>query len=144
MVTERKCPVDSTDLYWTYQSFVKTCKWGLLTLHLHVEQVLYLCNYISHNVISCVYLNHMYVPLSLSLLRALGHIGRYPYLHHLDLSGCLRISGDGLHSLVDVCPNLEPASLYYCDNIVDGPHADLASGCQNLECGNRVCCRSGQ
>lgn len=25
-----------------------------------------------------------------------------------------------------------------------GPHADRASGCQNLQCGFRVCCRSGE
>lgn len=25
-----------------------------------------------------------------------------------------------------------------------GPHADTASGCQNLQCGFRACCRSGE
>lgn len=25
-----------------------------------------------------------------------------------------------------------------------GPHAETASGCQNLQCGFRACCRSGE
>merc|ERR1712202_21544 len=58
-------------------------------------------------------------------------------------SGCLTITGAGLQDLVSACPSLNDEYFYYCDNI-NGPHADTASGCQNLQCGFRACCRSGE
>ncbi|XP_075050783.1 F-box/LRR-repeat protein 5 isoform X2 [Mixophyes fleayi] len=76
-------------------------------------------------------------------LRALTLGGGLPYLEHLNLSGCLIITGSGLQELVSACPSLNDEHFYYCDNI-NGPHADTASGCQNLQCGFRACCRSGE
>ncbi|KAI1888735.1 hypothetical protein AGOR_G00171790 [Albula goreensis] len=76
-------------------------------------------------------------------LRALSQRGGLPRLEHLNLSGCLFITESGLQELVSVCPVLNDEHFYYCDNI-NGPHADTASGCQNLQCGFRACCRSGE
>ncbi|XP_076014361.1 F-box/LRR-repeat protein 5 [Genypterus blacodes] len=76
-------------------------------------------------------------------LRALSQRGGLPVLEHLNLSGCLFITEVGLQELVSACPALNDEHFYYCDNI-DGPHADTASGCQNLQCGFRACCRSGE
>ncbi|XP_060885495.1 F-box/LRR-repeat protein 5 [Labrus mixtus] len=76
-------------------------------------------------------------------LRALSQRGGLPVLEHLNLSGCLFITEAGLQELVSACPSLNDEHFYYCDNI-NGPHADTASGCQNLQCGFRACCRSGE
>ncbi|XP_029110507.1 F-box/LRR-repeat protein 5 isoform X2 [Scleropages formosus] len=76
-------------------------------------------------------------------LRLLSQRGGLPHLEHLNLSGCLFITEVGLQELVLVCPSLNDEQFYYCDNI-NGPHADTASGCQNLQCGFRACCRSGE
>ncbi|XP_039607447.1 F-box/LRR-repeat protein 5 [Polypterus senegalus] len=76
-------------------------------------------------------------------LRSLSLWGGLPNLEHLNLSGCLFITGGGLQELVSACPSLNDEHFYYCDNI-NGPHADTASGCQNLQCGFRACCRSGE
>ncbi|XP_069785386.1 F-box/LRR-repeat protein 5 isoform X2 [Narcine bancroftii] len=76
-------------------------------------------------------------------LRALTLHGGLPLLEHLDLSGCLWITGTGLHDLVSACPALNDEYFYYCDNI-SGPHSTTASGCQNLQCSGRACCRSGE
>uniref|UniRef100_A0A3B4T4R6 F-box/LRR-repeat protein 5 n=1 Tax=Seriola dumerili TaxID=41447 RepID=A0A3B4T4R6_SERDU len=76
-------------------------------------------------------------------LRALSQRGGLPVLEHLNLSGCLFITEVGLQELVSACPSLNDEQFYYCDNI-NGPHADTASGCQNLQCGFRACCRSGE
>ncbi|KAK1897316.1 F-box/LRR-repeat protein 5 [Dissostichus eleginoides] len=76
-------------------------------------------------------------------LRAVSQRGGLPSLEHLNLSGCPLITEVGLQELVSVCPALNDEHFYYCDNI-DGPHGDTASGCQNLQCGFRVCCRSGE
>ncbi|XP_037384960.1 F-box/LRR-repeat protein 5 isoform X2 [Talpa occidentalis] len=76
-------------------------------------------------------------------LRVLTRGGGLPYLEHLNLSGCLTVTGAGLQDLVSACPSLNDEYFYYCDNI-NGPHADTASGCQNLQCGFRACCRSGE
>ncbi|XP_072423710.1 F-box/LRR-repeat protein 5 isoform X1 [Chiloscyllium punctatum] len=76
-------------------------------------------------------------------LRALTLHGGLPFLEHLDLSGCLLITGPGLQELVSVCPALRDEYFFYCDNI-SGPHATTASGCQNLQCSVRACCRSGE
>ncbi|XP_056132144.1 F-box/LRR-repeat protein 5 [Lampris incognitus] len=76
-------------------------------------------------------------------LRALSQLGGLPLLEHLNLSGCLFITEVGLQELVSACPALNDEHFYYCDNI-NGPHADTASGCQNLQCGFRACCRSGE
>ncbi|XP_788308.2 F-box/LRR-repeat protein 5 [Strongylocentrotus purpuratus] len=77
-------------------------------------------------------------------LGLLSQGGGWPNLAHLDLSGCLNVSGAGLSLLADICPTLNHETFYYCDNIEEGPYADTASGCQNLQCGNRVCCRLGE
>jgi len=74
-------------------------------------------------------------------LRALAKRG-FPDLKHLDLSGCFNVSPDALKDLVSTCAVLDAEELYYCDNITEGPYAQLASGCQNVECKNRVCCRN--
>ncbi|XP_049573727.1 F-box/LRR-repeat protein 5 [Syngnathus scovelli] len=76
-------------------------------------------------------------------LRAMSELGGLPLLEHLNLSGCLSVTEAGLHQLVTACPALNDEHFYYCDNI-NGPNADTASGCQNLQCGFRVCCRSGE
>nr|XP_040040640.1 F-box/LRR-repeat protein 5 [Gasterosteus aculeatus aculeatus] len=76
-------------------------------------------------------------------LRAVSQRGGLPFLEHLNLSGCLFITEVGLRELVSACPSLNDEHFYYCDNI-NGPHADTASGCQNLQCGFRACCRSGE
>ncbi|XP_057296760.1 F-box/LRR-repeat protein 5-like [Hydractinia symbiolongicarpus] len=76
-------------------------------------------------------------------LRALSKYGGLPKLRHLDLSGCLNVSADGLSELIDQCPSIESSELFYCDNI-EGPYADVAAGCQNGGCLNRFCCRSLQ
>uniref|UniRef100_A0A8C4U8Y5 F-box/LRR-repeat protein 5 n=1 Tax=Falco tinnunculus TaxID=100819 RepID=A0A8C4U8Y5_FALTI len=76
-------------------------------------------------------------------LRALTLGGGLPHLEHLNLSGCLTVTGAGLQDLVSACPSLKDEHFYYCDNI-NGPHAETASGCQNLQCGFRACCRSGE
>ncbi|MED6288308.1 F-box/LRR-repeat protein 5 [Characodon lateralis] len=76
-------------------------------------------------------------------LRALSQRGGLPVLEHLNLSGCLFITEVGLQELVSACPALNDEHFYYCDNI-NGPNADTASGCQNLQCGFRACCRSGE
>lgn len=77
-------------------------------------------------------------------IRALAGCGSFPLLQHLDFSGCLKLSAGPLTHLVRVCPALVHHQLFYCDNIIDGPFADTASGCRNLQCRNRVCCRSGR
>lgn len=77
-------------------------------------------------------------------LSALLDAGPYPYLHHLDLSGCLNVTARGLSDFVKACDSLNHEEFFYCDNILEGPYAQTASGCQNLECSNRVCCRSGE
>ncbi|KAL7981854.1 hypothetical protein Chor_000911 [Crotalus horridus] len=76
-------------------------------------------------------------------LRMLTLGGGLPYLEHLNLSGCQTVTSAGLQDLVSVCPSLNHEHFYYCDNI-NGPHAETASGCQNLQCGFRACCRSGE
>ncbi|XP_061636598.1 F-box/LRR-repeat protein 5 [Phyllopteryx taeniolatus] len=76
-------------------------------------------------------------------LRAMSELGGLPALEHLNLSGCLSVTEAGLHLLVSACPALNDEHFYYCDNI-NGPNADTASGCQNLQCGFRACCRSGE
>ncbi|KAK0062529.1 F-box/LRR-repeat protein 5 [Biomphalaria pfeifferi] len=66
-----------------------------------------------------------------------------PNLTHLDVSGCIAISGYGLSKLVSTCLRLDHAHLFYCDNIKDDPYRSAASGCRNVECGSRFCCSMG-
>ncbi|RXM98045.1 F-box/LRR-repeat protein 5 [Acipenser ruthenus] len=48
-------------------------------------------------------------------------------------------------SLWNQAEELHKVFKYSADEKVDeGPHADTASGCQNLQCGFRACCRSGE
>ena len=74
----------------------------------------------------------------------LAENGGLPNMQYLDLSGCLNLTGPGITELVDTCLQLDPGSLYYCDNIIDGPYVESASGCQNLQCSSRICCRCGE
>ena len=68
-----------------------------------------------------------------------------PNLRHLDLSGCMNVSVEGLLPVLETCPLINFSHLFYCDNVFLGEGIDdLASGCRNLQRGsNRVCCRSG-
>lgn len=105
-------------------------------------------------VISCAVFNSTNIPQiiwelycdvpSLHLFRVLSKKGNLRKLTHLDLSGCLNLSARALQELVVHCPSLHHESFFYCDNISEGPFPDTASGCQNLECTRRVCCRSGR
>ena len=93
------------------------------------------------------YSSHLPITNVIAMLcayRALARYGGLPELHHLDLSGCLQVTAEGLLDLVFVCPNLNHTEFFYCDNIDEGPYPDTASGCQNLQCKNRVCCRTGE
>ena len=76
-------------------------------------------------------------------LRVLAERGGLPQLRRLDLSGCLSLTGEGLALLVGTCPLLDHAALFYCDNVCPDPFPATASGCRNLECGMRYCCRFG-
>lgn len=38
-------------------------------------------------------------------------------MEHLNLSGCLTVTGAGLQDLVSACPSLNDEYFYYCDNI---------------------------
>lgn len=76
-----------------------------------------------------------------SICRYLAGNGGLPCLTYLDLSGCWNIDGDSVKALVDTAPRLNPVHLFYCDNILDGPYPEEANGCQNLDCGSRLCCR---
>lgn len=49
--------------------------------------------------------------------RALTLGGGLPQLEHLNLSGCLTVTGAGLQELVSACPSLKDEHFYYCDNI---------------------------
>lgn len=62
-----------------------------------------------------------------------------PELRHLDLSGLCRITKEGLGDLVASCPSLNPEMFFYCDNILQGPYADCANGCQSSGEGDDVC-----
>lgn len=53
----------------------------------------------------------------LSVNRALTLGGGLPHLEHLNLSGCLTVTGAGLQDLVAACPSLNDEHFYYCDNI---------------------------
>ena len=81
--------------------------------------------------------------LMLCVFRTLSRHILFATLRHADFSGCFQLTAAGLDAFVAICPSLEPSALYYCDNIVDGPYSESASGCRNLECGSRVCCRTG-
>ena len=63
-------------------------------------------------------------------------------LRLLDVSGCWRLTGASLRALAAAAPRLDAESLWYCDQIGDGPHPDTANGCDNVECPIRHCCRN--
>ena len=65
----------------------------------------------------------------------------FPHLCYLDLSGLPNITQSGLSGLVSVCPQLQPETLFYCDNIPYGPYSGCANGCQNVGSTSLVCCR---
>ncbi|XP_077983093.1 F-box/LRR-repeat protein 5-like [Glandiceps talaboti] len=77
-------------------------------------------------------------------LSVLAGNGGLPNLRHLNLSGCLNVTAIGLQELAEASPMLEHEHFFYCDNITEGPFQESASGCQNLQCRNKVCCRSGE
>lgn len=74
-------------------------------------------------------------------LSTLADCGAFADLYGIDLSGCAGLTGPGIEALVNMCPALDPEHLYYCDNIIDGPLLESASGCRNQQCGARYCCR---
>lgn len=61
--------------------------------------------------------------------RALSQRGGLPVLEHLNLSGCLFITGVGLQELVSVCPSLNDEHFYYCDNINGNTSATQTKNC---------------
>ncbi|XP_023230434.1 F-box/LRR-repeat protein 5-like [Centruroides sculpturatus] len=73
-------------------------------------------------------------------LRYFAESGILTHLQHLDVSGCWNLSGPGLKAVVSLSSNLQPENLYYCDHIQNGPYAESANGCQNLESEVRACC----
>lgn len=80
--------------------------------------------------------NNLHALLSRSL--AVG--GGLPNLRYLDLSGLCGVTERGLNDLVSACPFLVPELLFYCDNILAGPYAECANGCQNVGFPG-LCCR---
>jgi len=74
-------------------------------------------------------------------LRCLFDAGVLKRLEFLDVSGCYLMTGQGLCSVADSLTLLRPENLFYCDQIIDGPHPETSNGCQNLEIGMRACCR---
>ncbi|XP_063613740.1 F-box/LRR-repeat protein 5-like [Penaeus indicus] len=77
-------------------------------------------------------------------LLALLDSGMVVDISHLDVSGCFQLTGEGLEIFTETCPSLQPEKLSYCDNITDGPYPNLANGCANLCNPLRVCCRNGR
>ena len=75
------------------------------------------------------------------LPRSLAVGGGLPHLRYLDLSGLPNITERGLSDLTSSCPSLLPELLFYCDNLVEGPYATCANGCQNVGLSRLVCCR---
>lgn len=65
-------------------------------------------------------------------------------LEYLDVSGCFQLTGGGLGELMRGAPRLLPENLFYCDYVDGGPFQESANGCQNLQCVSRACCRSGE
>jgi len=76
-------------------------------------------------------------------LKALMICGKFHKLKFLNLSGLCHITSKTLHDFINLCPRIDPELFYYCDNIVDGPLAEVANGCQTVNCPNRYCCRKG-
>ncbi|GIX84853.1 hypothetical protein CDAR_490711 [Caerostris darwini] len=74
-------------------------------------------------------------------LRCLFDAGVLEKLEFLDVSGCWLLTGPELCSITDLLTNLKAENIFYCDQIFDGPYPDTANGCQNLENGARACCR---
>ncbi|KAK6174979.1 hypothetical protein SNE40_013526 [Patella caerulea] len=66
---------------------------------------------------------------------------RLPWLRYLDLSGCFNMTGSVIRQLVSICPVLDHSQLYYCDNLTEDPFPQTASGCLNVDCQSRYCCR---
>ncbi|ESO95679.1 hypothetical protein LOTGIDRAFT_116755 [Lottia gigantea] len=75
-------------------------------------------------------------------IRYLVELGSLPNLRYLNLSGCMDVSGEKIYELVSICPVLDHSQLYYCDNLTDDPFPETASGCCNVDCGSRFCCRN--
>lgn len=46
-----------------------------------------------------------------------------------------------MNLFVEIADELDGENLYYCDNIDDGPLANTANGCANLESPDKFCCR---
>lgn len=73
-------------------------------------------------------------------LRYFAESGILTHLQHLDVSGCWNLTGPGLMAVVSLSSDLLPENLYYCDHIQNGPYAESANGCQNLQSEVRACC----
>ncbi|CAL4138085.1 unnamed protein product, partial [Meganyctiphanes norvegica] len=76
-------------------------------------------------------------------LYALSDTGITEKLSFLDLSGLYQVSGECLEIVSETCSELQPKNLSYCDNIVDGPYKTEANCCGNLNHPLRACCRMG-
>lgn len=76
--------------------------------------------------VSLEYSNPVCLPgCSLITSSGLAHLSALqPTLTELDLSGCFRLLGPQLAEFSAACPDLEPASLSYCNDIEDGPWQD--------------------
>ncbi|PSN29547.1 hypothetical protein C0J52_27655 [Blattella germanica] len=61
-------------------------------------------------------------------------------LEHIDFSGCSKFTGRALHRFVSCCGSLLPENFFYCDHIIGGPYSNTANGCLNLQCPERACC----
>ncbi|XP_045618391.1 F-box/LRR-repeat protein 5 isoform X2 [Procambarus clarkii] len=77
-------------------------------------------------------------------LMSLVYAGVLNNLSSVDVSGCYQLTGEGLEIFTSACPILQPENLWYCDNIDDGPYPTQANGCSNLCNPVRACCRSGR
>ncbi|KAK7086648.1 hypothetical protein SK128_020103 [Halocaridina rubra] len=77
-------------------------------------------------------------------LLAMVDAGVVNSIYHLDLSGCYQLTGEGLKAFVSYSRALNGRNLFYCDNIIDGPYPLQANGCNNLCNPVRVCCRNGR
>ena len=71
----------------------------------------------------------------------MASVGVFSHLKFLDFSGVNKITASGLETFLQMCPSIRPDLLFYCDNIVNGPYAAVANGCQNVD-SSKICCRN--
>ena len=71
----------------------------------------------------------------------MASVGVFSHLKFLDFSGIHKITANGLETFLEMCPNIRPDMLFYCDDIVNGPYSRIANGCQNID-SSKICCRN--